>query len=245
MWLGGYDITGALSAVALAASREEIPHARISDAMQTSRPGAQAVDAMVSGAYTVGAGEPPAIVAPRIFGPGADVSEWPLTVLPPLAPRAAGTDGNAAYNLRTAQVGAEWGGQHGEIIPFSIASRARTGRLERCTVVLPKATRTASATGTAYELGAVTALQKIVCVVHVFSVTGAGGSVTVRIESGTAGMAAPTTRATFAAVATSPGVGRQVLEVTTLTSDTWWRVVADWTGGTDYAAAAVAAMVAR
>lgn len=245
MWLGGYDITAALSAVALAASREEIPHARISDGLATSRPGAQLVDAMLSGAYTAGATEPPALVAPRILGPGADVSEWPLTVLPPLAPGAAGADGNAAYNLRTAQVGAQWGAQHGELVRFAIASRARTGRLERGTVVLPKATRTASTTGTAYEFGVVTARQKLVCIVHVFSVTGSGGSVTFRIESGTAGMASPTTRATFNAVAEAPGVGRQVLEVTTVTSDTWWRVVAAWTPGTDYVAAAVAAMVAQ
>lgn len=241
VWLGGYDLTGALGTVALVAARAEMPHVRLSDDIASSHPGDQQVSADVSGAWGAGSGLPDTVVAPRLFGGSYD--EWPLTILPPVAPGDAGADGNVAYNVRSAQHAMSFGGEHGQLLPFYLASRARGGRLDRATVMLPKATRVASVNGTAYALGAITAGSRLVVSVHVFSVTGASGSVQVTVErSATAGFASSTTVAIFDAVATAAGVGRQTKVIVDVNADTHWRLVATWTPGTDYTLAAVAAM---
>lgn len=244
VWFGGYDLSPALNEVELRAQRKPNPNSRFGDTLECAYPGIMSVDAMVNGFFSAGAGEPDAVVAPRLFGT-PDVSEWPLTILPPSAPNAtAGADGNIAYNLRAAQFGVKFGGQHGESLPFYLTSRARTGLLDRMQVILPRATRVATATGTAYQLGAIiSGTNKVVVSLHVFSVTGGAGSVTVTIESDNAvGFPSPIVRGTFNAVATAASVGRQTVEITSTISDDWWRAVATWTAGTNYSLAVCAAL---
>jgi hypothetical protein len=244
VWLGGYDLTGALSTVALVASRAELGHITMADDIASSYPGEQQVNADVSGAWSAGVGLPDTVVAPRLFAGSYD--EWPLTILPPVAPGAAGADGNVAYNVRSVQHGIQFGGVHGQLLPFSLSSRGRTGRLDRGTVMLPKATRTASVNGTVVALGAITSTKKLVVSVHVFSVTGASGSVQVTVENDdTSGFTSPTTKAIFDAVTTTAGVGRQTKEIVDVSGDTYWRLVATWTPGTNYVLAGVAALVNR
>lgn len=246
VWLGGYDLTRALNGIRLVGSRAELPDGRYGDELDVTYPGIQLVDAMLDGFYAAGAGEPDTVASPRVIGAAADFAEWPLTICPPSAPGAAGADGNVAYTLRTAQLGMRFGAEHGKSLPFYVTSRARTGRLSRDTVMIPKATRTATLTGTARQLGALTAnVDKLQCVLHVFSVTGGGGSVTVTVESDNAeGFPSAVVRGSFTAVATAPGVGRQVLEIAAPITDDWWRFVATWTAGTNYVLAATAAKVA-
>lgn len=247
IWLGGYDLTTDLFDVTLKGSRVELADPRFGNLLSASYPGIQQVDAMVNGVYNPGVGGDDTVLSTaRLIGAFTpDYSEWPLTVCPPGAPGAAGADGNIVYNLRTAQFGMKFGADHGQLLPFYLTSRARTGRLDRCTVLMPKATRTITTTGTAQQLGAlVSGVTKLVCVLHVFSVTGGGGSVTVTVESDTVGFPSPIVRGTFAAVATAASVGRQVLEITGTITDDYWRVVATFAPGTNFSLAAVAAQVA-
>jgi hypothetical protein len=245
VWLGGYDLTTDLYDVTIKAGRVEVADPRFGNLLGASYPGIQQADAMVNGVFNPAVGGADAVAGPRVVGSfTADYSEWPLTVCPPLAPTAAaGADGNVAYTLRTAQFGIKLGAEHGQLFPFYLTSRARTGHLSRDTVLLPKATRVATATGTAYQLGAVVSgTNKIVAKLHVFSVTGGGGSVTVTIESDTVGFPSPIVRGTFNAVATAASVGRQVLEITSTITDDYWRAVATWTPGTNFSLAVVAAL---
>lgn len=244
IWLGGYDLTTDLYDVGLKASRVELPDPRFGNLLSASYPGIEQVDAMVNGVFNAAAGGADNVIAnPRVIASPGDYSEWPLTVCPPGSPGAAGADGNVAYTLRTAQFGLKFGAEHGQILPWYLTSRARTGRLSRDTVLMPKATRTGTTTGTAYQLGAVVSgTNKIVAKLHVFSVTGGGGSVTVTIESDTVGFPSPVTRGTFNAVATAAGVGRQTLEITSTITDDYWRAVATWTAGTNFSLAVVAAL---
>lgn len=239
VWLGGYDISGAIEQVMLTAVREAIQNTQLADDVEGAYPGEMTVGADVKGFWSAVAGEPDTIVAPRMFGSAPDFSEWPLTFLPPVG-SVAGADGACEYTLRAAHFGIVFGGAHGELIPFSLASRARAGSLDRGTVMLPKVSRTGSATGTAYQLGAVTTAAKVVCSLHVFGVT--GGTVSVTVESGAVGMASPTTRATFDALT---GIGRQTKEVTVVSADDYWRSVVTYTPGTSYVLAVVGARVAR
>lgn len=240
IWLGGYDLTGAIAQVALVASRAEIQNTRMSDDIDASHPGDESVSATVSGIYSAGAGEPDGVVAPRLFGGSYD--EWPLTILPPLAPGAAGDDGNVAYNVRSVQHGIQFGGEEGQLLPYYIASRARKGKLDRGTVMIPKATRTASFDGTARLLGPVAGGAVMVAILHVFSVTGASGSVRVTVENGNAGFASSLVIGTFDAVTTAAGVGRQVLALTLPAPYDYWRFRVAFTPGTNYSLAAVAAL---
>lgn len=245
LWLGGYDITTDLFDTTLKASRAELADPRFGNLIAASYPGIEQVDLMQNGVFNAASGGADNVIAnPRVIASPADYSEWPFTICPPGAPNAAGADGNVAYTLRTAQFGLKFGAEHGQLLPWYLTSRARTGRLSRDTVLLPKATRVATATGTAYQLGAVVSgTNKVVAKLHVFSVTGGSGSVTVTIESDNASnFPSPVTRGTFTAVATAAGVGRQVVEITSTITDDWWRAVATWTAGTNYSLAVVAAL---
>jgi hypothetical protein len=244
VFLGGYDLTTDLYDITLKGSRAELADPRFGNLVSCSYPGIEAVDAMANGVFNPASGGADNVISnPRVIASPGDYSEWPLTVCPPGAPGAAGADGNVAYTLRTAQFGLKFGAEHGQILPWYLTSRARTGRLSRDTVLLPKATRVATATGTAYQLGAVVSgTNKIVAKLHVFSVTGASGSVTVTIESDTVGFPSPIVRGTFTAVATAASVGRQVIEITSTITDDYWRAVATWTPGTNFSLAVVAAL---
>lgn len=228
VWLGGYDLSGALDSVNLQAARVPEPNTADGDTLEAFVPGPQIVQAEVAGFYSAGAGEPDTVVAPRIFAIG-DFSEWPLTFLPAQAPaQAGGADGNAAYNVRSAQYGIRFGAQAGELLPFYLRSQPRAGRLDRMTVILPKATYSATTTGVARRLGSTTAAEKIVAVLHVFAVT--GGTWTVTLESDVAGgFPSPAAVTSFTAAA---GITRQTIEVPGPFTDDWWRAVLTKSGGT-------------
>lgn len=246
VWFGGYDLSSELNKVELTAMRAALANSRLPDTLECFYPGIMQVNANINGFWSAGAGSPDAVAAPRLFPALTyDASEWPLTFLPSLAPAAvAGADGNYGYNLRSAQYGVKFGAQHGESLPFYLSNKARAGMLDRMQVIAPKATRVATFTGTAYQFGAVTSgTNKVVAALHVFSVTGASGAVTVTIESDNASnFPSPITRGTFTAVATAAGVGRQVVEITSTITDDWWRAVATWTAGTNYSLGVVAGL---
>ena len=228
IWLGGNDITGASNAIRLRASRAGLDDSRFGDGHEAAYPGRMAVDVGISGFYAAGAGEIDAVAWPRI---DSDPSSWPLTV----TPQNSGADGEFAYNVRGAQFAYNLGAAHGESLPFDLQSRVRSaGEIVRGRVVLAKAVRTATATGTARQLGALTAAQKMICVLHVFAMT--GGSLTVTVESDNAeGFPSAATRGTFTA---ATGQTREVIEAAGAVTDDWWRVVATYTPGTNFTAAA-------
>lgn len=86
--------------------------------------------------------------------------------------------------------------------------------------------RTATGTGTGYQVGALGASQAMYANLHVLSIAGtAVPTITVAVESApTNAFAAPTTRATFAAATAKGG---QAVKIPGPVTDTWWRV--KWT----------------
>lgn len=235
LWLGGYDFSGEINAISLKAGRAEIVNSRMTDDIAVSHPGIQLVSATADGYWSAGVGSVDAVVhSSRVIS--NDASEWPLTFLPNSAPGAAGADGNVAYNLRSAQFGVKFGAEHGQLLPFYMTSRARTGKLDRGTVMLPKASYTGTTTGTIRQLGAVGATEQLVAILHVFSAT---GTWTATVESDNdVGFGTPTVRATFTA---ATGITRQVITVAGAITDDWWRVVyTETVAGTSTAAAVLA-----
>ena len=89
---------------------------------------------------------------------------------------------------------------------------------------------TATVTGTAYQVGAASATQKVVGFLHVISAAGTTPTLTVTIESDDAvGFVSPTTRLTFTQVTTTASV--QIKTANGAITDTWWRAICT-VGGT-------------
>lgn len=231
VWLGGYDFTGSVNRVNVRGARAELGSQRMGDAAACYSPGLVQIDAEFGGFWEAGAGSVDELIAgSRLVT--LDATSWPLTFCPPVS-GTAGSSGGLAYTVQGAQYSFDFGAAHGELIPFSVRTRARTGGLSRQTILLPKATVSATTTGTGRQLGAVAATQQLVTVLHVFAVT--GGTWTLTIESDdNSGFTSATTRQTFTG---ATGLTRQVISTAGAISDDYYRAVLTKSGGTSCSAA--------
>lgn len=232
IWLGGYDLSPDCRQVGIGVGRQELPNGRFGDTVSPFFPGVQTVDVTVGGFYSAGSAlDIDPAVWPRL-DPAVTPTEWPLTFAPPFAPAAAaGAFGNVAYTARSCQFAYKISGKHGDLLPFDLTSRVKSGALYRQTVEAAKALVAATTTTAGTQLGLVGATQKHVAALHIFAIT--GGSWVLTIESDdNSGFTTPTVRATFTAVTTAPN--RQVVEtVGPIATDNYWRGVLTKAGGTN------------
>lgn len=231
IWLGGYDHSAEKNFCGFTVNNAEPNDTTFGDVLEAKYPGLLQPKVDLKGRWSAGANSPDAIYFPRV---SSDVTSWPLTMCPPNAPNATpGVDGNLAYTLTGCQFGYETFGQHGQLLGFDLRTLPRSaGLVARGTVVLQKASRSVTTTGTAFQLGALSASQRMLAVLHVFSVT--GGTWTLTIESDTVGFGSPVTRATFTG---ATGITRQVIEIAGPVTDDYWRAVLTKSGGTSCIAA--------
>lgn len=235
MVVGPYALHSSLDQISLTASKAELSSKRMGDIAECYVPGLQDISLNASGFWASDAIatslEPDTILYPRI-NPTLEPVAWPVTICPPNAPAATpGAHGNLAYNV----VGKQYTlngpqGTHGETAKFSVSTRASSagGGLYRGTVALAAASVSATTTGTGVQLGALSATQKLVAVLHVTALN--GGSWVLTIESDNdVGFATPTTRATFSAITS---IGTLVVETNGAITDDWFRAVWTKTGGT-------------
>ena len=125
-----------------------------------------------------------------------------------------------AYNPLTATVG--------EIGMASLAGSG-TGPAARGKVLHPNGTaRTSSSTGTAYQLGAISATQRMYGALHVTFASGTNPTLIIKLQSSSTEGGSYSDRITFT---TATGLTSQWSSVAGAVTDTWWR--ASWTiGGT-------------
>lgn len=244
IWNGGYDLTGSINSVSLTASNPELADSRFGDLLEAKYPGR--VNPMLSAKgfasfSTLANLEPDAVLFSRVNG--SDVTSWPASICPPSAPpgTAAGADGSLAYTITGAEFEYALSGEHGQLMPYTFKKLPRSGgRLIRGTIVLPKALVSATTTGTGRNLGAITANQIMVAVLHVFAINGGSWVLTVESDDNS-GFTTPVTRGTFTAVTTAPN--RLVVEIAGAITDNWWRVILTKTGGTSITPSAVLGIV--
>lgn len=243
VWLGGYDLTASEHTCNFKVSNAELQDQRFGDVQEAKYPGLMQPSVDLGGFYSssvLANLEPDPVLTQRLQ---SDVTMWPLTLCPPAAPAAgAGADGNLAYTIQGAQFQyTPIEGQHGQLLQYKLKTLPRsTGNVSRGTILLPKATVAVTTTGVGRNLGAITAGQKLVAVLHVFAIT--GGTWTLTIESDdNSGFTTPLTRATFTGVTTAPN--RQVVEVNGAITDNWWRAVLTKAGGTNITASATLGFV--
>lgn len=134
-------------------------------------------------------------------------------------------DSALAWVTNALQAKYKLGGQVGDVAPFE-ASGNGSSRLARGLVGhVPGTARTASGTGTANQIGALTAAQGLYVNLHVLSVSGTTPSLTVRVESDNAvGFPSAVTVGTFTA---ATAVGGQHMRIAGPITDDWFRVA--WT----------------
>lgn len=146
----------------------------------------------------------------------------------PKSVAVAATDGSAAYLMRGVTLG--YTPVEGTVGELAMASHSAvsSGVVARGLLLHPAATqRTASGTGTAREMGAVSATQRLYAALHVPIVAGTTPSLTVKVQSDDgAGFGSPTDRVTFTAE-TDGTVGYQWGSVAGAVTDTFWRAI--WT----------------
>lgn len=152
------------------------------------------------------------------------VVDVPIMVAP-----EGNADGARAFFFRAAAGEYEFFGQVGKVNPFRVNALGSDGaRLVRGTI-MHNAARTATGQGTARQLGAVGATQKMYAALHVLSAS-ASDTLDVTVASDDAqGFASGVTRLTFAQ---KTAIGSQFLSTPGAIADDWWRV--EWTiGGVD------------
>ncbi len=136
------------------------------------------------------------------------------------------TVGGLAYLTWALRGSYTLGGEVGDVAPWSADAKG-SWPLARGVIAHPPGTaRTSTGDGTAVQLGAVPAGQRLYAALHVLSAAGTTPSLTVTVQSDDAsGMASPTTQLTFAA---ATGRGGQILRTTGgAITDTYYR--ASWT----------------
>lgn len=135
-----------------------------------------------------------------------------------------GTDGgNGYFSKLIATDYTPVAGATGDVYAYTV-KLAGTSDLYRGTVLLPPSpTVTTTGTGTARQLGAVSAAQSVRAALHVFSVGGtASPTLTMKVQSAaSSGFASPNDRITFAG---ATAVGAQLGTTAGAITDTWWRV---------------------
>jgi len=147
------------------------------------------------------------------IGPSAIVTVCPV----------AADSGAVSYFENVMHATYSVGGAVGELYPFSFDAEA-AGPLVQATVLRNPASVSAGGDGTAYELGAVGAGQRLFAALHVLEVTG-GGTLAVKVQSDNAsGFPSPIDQITFA---NATGPGAQLLSVGGAITDDWFR--ANWT----------------
>jgi hypothetical protein len=241
VWLGGYDISGSGNACRFTLKSADVKDCRWGDVVDCVYPGAVTPDVSLSGYYdasTTGAADP--VIAARALA--ATQASWPLTLCPPLAPSAAaGADGNVCYTITGAEFGYDLGAGFGESLPYTLVRKPRSGgSVARQRILLAKASRSATANGTGRQLGAISATQRMVAVLHVFAVD--GGTWTVTIESDdNSNFTSATTRLTFTG---ATDITREVLTLAGPITDTHWRaVLTETAAGTTCTLAAAAGII--
>lgn len=161
----------------------------------------------------------------------------PLTVIP-----TSGAVGSLAYVTRVLECDYAPGGSDGELLGYSTGFKGNWP-LARGSVLHPQGTaRSTTGSGTAVQLGALSATQRLYSSLHILSVSGTTPSITVKIQSNVDNtFGAPTDRITYSAANSLAG---QALSVNGAVTDTWWRATWTITGSTPSFLFAVAAGVA-
>ena len=216
-WLDGYDISGRLNQLGLEYAAELPDGTTFGDTTRTRRPGLKSLKANLNG-YADFDDEG---IDEQLFARIA-VANTAFSFSPD-----GGDEGEVAHFFRAVLGEYKPGGRIGDMFAFGAVAENSDGYGPIRGTVMHNATRTTTASGTARQLGAVSATQKLYAALHVLSVS-AGDTLDVIVESDALEtFLSPTTRITFAQ---STAISAQfATPVSGAITDDWWRLT--WTLG--------------
>lgn len=219
VWLGGYDLSGAVNSLALEHGAEARDVATLESNTRIQASGLKSVAASLEGYFETDGG-----IDEELF------NRIGLTDAPLSYGAAGAAEGDLAYSFQALAAEYSPGGQIGEMMQFAASAQAASGDgLVRGTL-MHNGAETASGNGTGRQLGAVAAGQKLFGALHVLAAAGTGPTLDVTIESDdNSGFTSAVTRMTFAQ---QTGIGFEwATPIEGPITDDWWRVV--WSlGGT-------------
>jgi len=218
VWLDAYDISGKLNELGLDYAAE-LPDSTVfsSGTTRSRTPGLKHVKATLKG-FDDFADDNIDEQAHALLGVQNSVMSCSAE---------GGDEGETGFFFRAATGKLSRGGAIGDMFPFDAEAEGSDGMGLLRGTIMHNATRTTSASGTARQLGAVSATQKLYAALHVLSAS-AGDTLDVIVESDNAeGFPSTTTRITFTQVA---AIGAQfATPVAGAITDDWWRI--GWTVG--------------
>lgn len=211
-----FDITGSANFLGLTLSAELLDRTTFSNTTRIYRGGLKDVEGAVRGFYDTGeSGDPDSALHDRVGG--GDV----VTSL--IAKREVG---QRAFLVKTTGAVYEIGGEHGQLMPFSLDLKG-AGDLVRGVLAADETAEATSSAGTAIQLGAVGEGQRIYAALHVLSASGGSPTLDVVVESDdSSGMGSATTRISFAQ---ATDVGSEWASAAGEITDDYWRI--SWTIG--------------
>lgn len=214
IYVAGINLSGHSNEGMLEINAQELDASTIKDGWDVTILGRKHVELNASGYWEAGSGKPDDLYA-KLGSAGQVVTLCP-----------DGDEGGVAYSCRAVPVKYTIGGQAGEIFPFAVNAKGDTNRAVRGTVMHDDvAARTSTANGTARNLGAVSASQRVYSALHVIAASGTTPTLDVVISSDDAqAFTTPTTRLTHSQQTT---IGADWQSAVGAITDTWWRV--QWT----------------
>lgn len=209
VYLGEKDISGDLNTVALSYEAEMQDDTAMGDDTRSNKPGLTNVGVAMEGFV-----ESDDAIEDLLWDKFTVAGEV-LTVAP-----ETGAAGETAFSFKSLIATYTPGGTVGDLLSFSSDANG-TGSLYKGTVMETGA-KTVTANGTARQLGAAAAGQKVYASLHVLAVSGTNPTLDVIVQSDDAsGFAAPTARITFGQMS---DIGAELLTLDGPITDDWWRV---------------------
>ena len=216
LWFGGYDFTGVMNALALESGVELQDGTVFGDAGRRRLAGLKSVIANHEGYFD-------AVPVDKPLAAAIGLVDQPMSFGP-----VDGIEGSLAYTFAAIVGEYSPGGAVGSMFAFSVSAEGSDGSELIRGTLMHNAARTATAQGTARQLGAVAAGQKLYAALHVIAVAGTTPTLDVKVQSDDAeGFASAVDRITFAQK-TAIG-GAWASPVPGAITDDWWRIV--WTIG--------------
>lgn len=215
IYVGGYNLSGDHNRISVQASAEEKDATTFGQTFKVRKGGLKSFTVQGGGFTEYGTGE-----NDDVFFAGLATTSNLLTLA-----ADGGAAGEVGYFGQALESSYDTGAEVGELMPFTVGF-AGSGSLVRGTIMEDGGTaRTSTGNGTARQLGAVAAGQKLYAGLHVLSVSGTSPSLTVKVQSDTSGFPSATDQITFTA---ATAVGSQwATPVAGAITDDYFRVT--WT----------------
>jgi hypothetical protein len=213
LWLGGYDLSTRLNALAIENAAEAVDVTAFGDVSRAFAGGLKSVSASHAGFWDAAGG-----VDAELFD-RLTLADAPMSLAV-----TDGAEGDTAFTFRALHAEYSPGASIGEAFTFSIAAQSGAGDgLVRGTL-MHNGAETATVNGAGRQLGAVAAGQKLFGALHVTAASGTAPTLDITVESDdNAGFTTAVTRMTFSQ---QTGIGFEwPAPVAGPITDDWWRLV--------------------